>query len=174
MTELPTDPGELPHGSEPELLAAFLDWYRAILIRKCEGLTDAEARSANCEPSILSLLGLVRHMADVERSWFRCWFEGVDAPPVFFTDDDPDGDLIPGEADTVAEAVAALRAEIEHADSLVAAASSLDQVSAGTSPGSPGWQPNLRWILVHLIEEYARHCGHADLLRERIDGATGD
>jgi uncharacterized damage-inducible protein DinB len=173
MTELPTDPEHLPHGGERELLLSFLDWYRAILIRKCEGLTDAEARSANCQPSILSPVGLVRHMAEVERNWFRRWFEGTDAPPLYYSDDAPDGDL-EVEGATVAESMAALLAEIEHAEALVEAAPSLDQVAAGTSPSRPGWQPNLRWILIHLIEEYARHCGHADLLRERIDGATGD
>ena len=174
MTELPTDPEQMPHGGERELLLAFLNWYRAVLVRKCEGLTDAEARTANCEPSILTPMGLIRHMAEVERSWFRHWFEGVEAPPLFYSGDDPDGDFHVASGDTGADALAALRSEIEHADTLIAAAGSLDQISAGISPRRPGWQPNLRWILIHLIEEYARHCGHADLLRERIDGATGD
>jgi len=119
----------------------------------------------------------VRHMAEVERNWFRNWLAGESddsAGPIFFSDDDPDGDLHPTDSDSVADAIAAWAAEVAVARRNVEAAASLDVVAAGTSPRKPGWQPSLRWILIHMIEEYARHCGHADLLRERIDGAVGD
>jgi hypothetical protein len=103
----------------------------------------------------------------------------VDGPFLYCGDasptDDPDGDFHPGPDDTVAEAIAALRTEIEFAATSTAGVA-MDTLAKADPPWnrSPGWRPTLRWILVHLIEEYARHCGHADLLREAVDGATGD
>lgn len=174
MTELATDPDRFPQGSERELLLSFLEYYRSVLLRKADDLTDDQGRDANIAPSILTITGLLRHMAEVERGWFRNWLAGEQLGPLFYDDADPDGDLHPGPGDTLAAARAALQTEIDIARRHVDATESLDVVAAGSSERRPGWHPNLRWILIHMIEEYARHCGHADLLRERIDGATGD
>ena len=158
------------------MLTEMLDYYRATLLRKIEGLSDEQARTAAVPPSDLNLLGLVRHLAEVERSWFRTRFNGEELRPLFCDESsptgDPDGDLHPGPSDTVADGVAALLAEIDVARGITASTGSLDQVAKVYSVERGPF--SLRWVLVHLIEEYARHCGHADLLRERIDGVTGD
>jgi uncharacterized damage-inducible protein DinB len=174
MTPLPTDPELQPTADEVTTLHSFLDYYRTILIRKAEGITEEQART-RIEPSDMSLLGLIRHMAEVERGWFRRRFAALDAPPLFYDDHDPDGDFHPSDEDTLDEAMSALLAEIEFARSSTSGVS-LDTLAASIPPTQriPGWQPSLRWILIHMIEEYARHCGHADLLRERIDGSVGD
>jgi hypothetical protein len=173
----PIDPQ--PAGDERATLTGFLDYYRQVLLRKLDGVSDADARRATVEPSDLNLLGLLRHLADVERTWFRRVFSGDVAPPLFYgpshPDGDADGDHHPGPADTLASALEQWRHEVEHARAVVVGAD-LDTLAAvaGRREGQPFGPVNLRWILVHMIEEYARHCGHADLLRERIDGMTGD
>jgi uncharacterized damage-inducible protein DinB len=174
MTELSADPELQPNGDEAALLHSFLDYQRTILLRKAEGITDDQSRT-RIEPSEMSLLGLVRHMAEVERNWFRRRFAAQDAPPHYYNDEDPDGDFHPTEGDTMAEALDTLRTEIEFARSSTSG-TPLDTLAKAIPPKQriPGWQPNLRWILIHMIEEYARHCGHADLLRQRIDGSVGD
>lgn len=174
MTELARDPELDPAADEITLLHSFLDFQRTILVRKAEGVTESQARSV-IEPSDLSLLGLVRHMAEVERHWFRRRFAALDAPPLFYDDADPDGDFHPADSDTIDAAIDALLAEIEFARTSTKGIA-LDALAEGMPPSQriPGWRPNLRWILIHMIEEYARHCGHADLLRQRIDGAVGD
>jgi len=154
------------------MLEAWLEYHRATLVMKCEGLTGAQLVERAVPPSALSLLGLVRHMAEVERHWFRRALAGEEAPDLYCTDEDPDGDFHPA-ADGVAAAspaaaFATLAAEWQHARE-VAAARSLDD--CGRRRGEP---VSLRWVMVHMIEEYARHNGHADLLRERLDGSTGD
>jgi uncharacterized damage-inducible protein DinB len=154
---------------ERAMLDAWLDYHRATLAMKCDGLNDAQLRERSAPPSTLSLLGLVRHMADVERGWFRRVLAGEDAPPIFWSDDDPDGDFDNVDTADVAEGFATWRSECERARQAAAAAPSLEVT--GLRQGEP---VSLRWILVHMIEEYARHNGHADLLRERIDGAVGD
>jgi uncharacterized damage-inducible protein DinB len=156
---------------ERTTLVQFLAYQRDTLQLKCEGLTDEQAATASVEPSILSMTGLVRHMADVERNWFRRCFEGEPAPPLYYSDEHPDGDLEVDAATSLEEAVAAWRDEIAHSDEILESVTDLDEASAAPRHGN---FPNARWILVHLIEEYARHCGHADLIRERIDGVTGD
>ncbi|MFS8200010.1 DinB family protein [Streptomyces sp. CWNU-52B] len=165
-TEPATDAGERA------MLEGWLDYQRATLALKCEGLDDAQLRTASVPPSELSLLGLVRHMADVERSWFRRVLANDDAGPIYYSDEDPDGEFHPGGSDTWAEAYATWQGEIAIARGN-AARLGLDDLSEGRSryTGKPF---NLRWIYTHLIEEYARHNGHADLLRERVDGVTGD
>ncbi|MFH9982327.1 DinB family protein [Streptomyces sp. NPDC017179] len=160
------------NASERAMLEGWLDFHRQTLAQKCEGLTDAQLRTKSAEPSELTLLGLVRHMAEVERHWFRAVLL-MDAPgPVYCSEQDPDGDFHVTEADTWAEAYATWRSEIETARRN-AAGLGLDELSQGKSRRT-GEPFNLRWIYTHMIEEYARHNGHADLLRERIDGATGD
>ena len=160
-------------GDERDTLVGFLRWQRATLELKCSDLDAGALARQAVEPSTLSLLGLVRHMADVERGWFRSFMAGEDAPRLFSSDEDPDGEFdgAVGDDRLVAEAWEAWRAEIEFADRFVAAAPDLDI----TGQKLDKWRGplSLRWVLVHMIEEYARHNGHADLLRERIDGRVG-
>jgi hypothetical protein len=157
-------------GDERHMLTDFLAAQRTTLELKCAGL-GAELALRSVAPSTLSLLGIVRHLADVERRWFRCVLAGQDIPLLFGTDADPDRDFdgaVPG-PDATAAAWDAWRSEVAFADRFVAEAPDLDV------EGDDGWRGtvSLRWVLIHMIEEYARHNGHADLLRERIDGAIG-
>jgi uncharacterized damage-inducible protein DinB len=158
-------------GDERSTLNGFLDYYRATLAVKCDGLTPEQLAARTVEPSSVSLLGLVRHMAEVERGWFR-GFNGEDSHPRYYSKDDPDGDFdnVAGEQAQVDDAFAFWQAEIEHAREIVAAA----HLDATYVRARENRTFSLRWILVHMIEEYARHAGHADFLRERIDGAVGD
>lgn len=174
MTQLASDPELQPKGDEVALLHSFLDYQRTILLRKAEGITDEQSRM-RISPSEMSLLGLIRHMAEVERNWFRRRFAALDAPPIYYSDEDRDGDFHPKDSDTLNEALATLKTEIDFARSSTSGAP-LDTLAKAVPPTQriPGWQPNLRWILIHMIEEYARHCGHADFLRQRIDGSVGD
>lgn len=157
---------------ERTMLEGWLDYHRQTLAWKCEGLTDAQLRTASVEPSELSLMGLVRHMAEVERGWFRQVLMTDDAGPIYGTDEDPDGEFHLTQADTWQEAYTTWQAEIDIARRN-AAGFGLADLSKGRSRRS-GEQFNLRWIYTHMIEEYARHNGHADLIRERLDGAIGD
>ena len=152
-------------GPERGNLDGFLDWYRGTLLWKCAGLTGAQLAERAVPPSDLSLLGLVRHMTEVERSWFRTRFHGEDLPTVFPSHDAAFEDADPASAEAD---FAAYEAEVALARAAVAGAS-LDEVFTSERSG----QRSLRWIYTHMIEEYARHCGHADLLRERIDGVKG-
>jgi uncharacterized damage-inducible protein DinB len=167
-TEPPTRAGELA------TLAGFLRWQRGTLELKCSGLDAAAMARRSVEPSMMSLLGLVRHLTDVERSWFRKIMAGQDVVSRYRSREQPDGDFEGAVADpaVVAEAWRAWREEIAFADEFVAAAPGLDLVSK--VPDAWRRPTSLRWVLTHLIEEYARHNGHADLLRERIDGAVGE
>ncbi|MFI5844873.1 DinB family protein [Catenuloplanes sp. NPDC051500] len=156
---------------EREMLEGWLDWHRHTLLTKCAGLGAAQLRTASVPPSNLTLLGLVRHMAEVERWWFRV-FTGVapELTDIFCTPDQPDGDF-----ENVAEAdaerdFATFISETEEARAAVKSVG-LDHIYRHPTKET---EKNLRWIYVHMIEEYARHNGHADLLRERIDGVTGD
>jgi Protein of unknown function (DUF664) len=170
---LPPDPGY--QVEERAMLDEFLDFYRGIFLRKAEGLTDEQARRTPCPPSDLSVMGIVRHMADVERSWFRRRLAAEDLGPIYYgeahPDGDIDGDFHPGPDATLTDAVVTWTREVAAAREVVEHRS-LDDVLE--NPPSPDQVPSLRWVLVHLIEEYARHCGHLDLIREAIDGVTGD
>jgi uncharacterized damage-inducible protein DinB len=157
---------------ERTMLEGWLDYHRQTLAWKCEGLTETQLKTASVEPSELTLLGLVRHMALVERYWFHEILLGEDLGVLYVTDEDPDGDFHFSETDTWEEAHTTWRAEIENARRNTAGVG-LDEISKGRSRRT-GEQFNLRWIYTHMIEEYARHNGHADLIRERLDGATGD
>ncbi|TPQ16678.1 DinB family protein [Streptomyces sporangiiformans] len=158
-------------GDERPMLEQWLDFHRQTLAMKCAGLDDAQLRTASVEPSELTLLGLVRHMADCERSWFRRILADDDPGPIYYSDEDRDGEFHLTEADTWKEAYGTWQAEIEVARRH-AARYDLDDLGVGKD--QQGRTYNLRWIYVHMIEEYARHNGHADLIRERIDGVTGD
>ena len=154
---------------ERELLRAYVDFHRDTLAAKCSGLSDDDLRTRSVPPSGLSLLGLVRHMAEVERAWFRRVIDGQDVPLVwgegwdFQAAYDPSGS-------TRAEAFGAWQAEVAHARRIEAAASSLDVTGVDRRSGT---EFSLRRVMLHVLQEYARHNGHADLVRERIDGVTG-
>jgi uncharacterized damage-inducible protein DinB len=157
-------------GDERATLDGFLQFHRDTLLWKCAELTPEQLAARPLPTTVLSLLGLVRHLADVERSWFRRGFAGEDAPPIFYDrDTDPDGDIVPPpDADPAAD-FAVYAAEVEAARA-AARGHDLDE----TFVSRLGRTISLRWVYVHMIEEYARHNGHADLLREAIDGATGE
>jgi uncharacterized damage-inducible protein DinB len=164
----PLPPAKATAEDERSVLFGYLDYHRAVLARKAEGINDEQARLAACPPSDLTLLGLIRHMTEVERNWFRRSLLAEDIPVIY--DGDEDADFHPPPKASLAEALAAYWAEIRVSNSNLAAASLDDRAQGEPSPG----QHTLRRIIVHMIEEYARHCGHADLLREAVDGATGD
>ncbi|WP_431993118.1 DinB family protein [Streptomyces albogriseolus] len=170
MTTQRTEPAR--NADERTMLEGWLNYHRATLALKCEGLTDEQLRTASVAPSELSLTGLVRHMAEVERSWFRRVFAGEDAGPLYYGEADPDGEFHPGEADTWKDAYETWQGEIEAARR-TAAGHALDERSQGRHHSHSG-PCSLRWIYTHMIEEYARHNGHADLIRQAIDGATGE
>jgi uncharacterized damage-inducible protein DinB len=156
-------------GSEREILTGFLDWHRATLEHKCGGLDDEQLRTQASPPSTLSLLGLVRHLAEVERSWFRRVIGGEDLGLIYSDSGDYQASYAAAGAD-VAEAFTTWRAEVARARDI---ANGADLDATGVH-----WRNDetfsLRWVLVHMIEEYARHNGHADFLREAIDGRTGE
>ncbi len=156
-------------GGEREMLRGFLDFHRATLAMKCEGLTDEQLRQRSSPPSTLTLLGLVRHMAEVERTWFRRVIDGEDLPLVWSADGDYHA-AYDATGSTRAEAFAAWQAEVEHARRIEGAAESLDVTGYQARWDA---EVSLRLVMLHLIHEYARHNGHADFLREAIDGVVG-
>jgi len=167
MIERPMPP---LNSDERATLEAWLDFYRSTLALKCEGLDDEQLRTAAVAPSPLTLLGLVQHMAEVERNWFRRVLVGEHAPPIYDPGADPaghDGGFEVSDQASYRTAKAIWQDEIARARANCAARG-LDD----TSPYM-GAQVSLRWIYTHMIGEYARHSGHADLIRERVDGATG-
>ncbi|GHJ46815.1 mini-circle uncharacterized 19.1 kDa protein [Catellatospora sp. TT07R-123] len=168
-TAPPTTRPDLPTtGDERTILEGYLDWHRATVLLKCAGLTGGQLCRAAVPPSPLTLLGLVRHLADVERIWFRVRFAGQQVPKLY-----QHADGAPGASFDLADPAHAERdldrlvQEWQECRDAVAGADLSDEVELGGKPVS------LRWIYVHMIEEYARHNGHADLLREGVDGTTG-
>jgi hypothetical protein len=149
------------------MLQAWLDFHRQTLLWKCEGLTPEQLKTAASPPSNLTLIGLVRHMAEVERGWWAP-VVGTDRTWLYCTEDDLDGDF-----DNVADAdveadFATFRREVELYDATLGDYD-LDHLRHGRERDY-----SLRWVYLHMIEEYARHNGHADLIREALDGSTGD
>jgi uncharacterized damage-inducible protein DinB len=182
MPEFPPAPDRVDppyRDAERPAVEAWLEFHRATLLAKCAGLTGERLGERSVPPSSLSLRGLLRHMTEVERSWFRRVLAGEQTPPLYYGPDDEDGDFDAVGRDTdhpdtdtaVARERDAFLAECEGSRARAAEHESLDDVGAGLRHGE---QVSLRWIYLHMIEEYARHNGHADLLRERIDGVTGD
>ena len=157
---------------ERTTLVTWLDFHRETLANKCAGLSDEQLRQQAVPPSDLSLLGLVRHLTEVEQSWFGIVFRGGADERPYSSEAEPDGALL-GDPDgldgTVGEVFRAWQAECDEAREIVAA-SSLDDLAP---EGRWGQEVSLRWILGHMVEEYARHNGHADLLRQTLDGTTG-
>ncbi|MEV6711061.1 DinB family protein [Lentzea sp. NPDC051208] len=165
-TERPSPP---MRAGERETLRAFLDFHRATLAMKCDGLSDDDLRRRSMPPSTLTLLGLVRHMAEVERTWFRKVINGEDIPLVWSEVNDYQV-AYDASNSTRSEAFEAWQAEVEHARRIEREAESLDVTGY-----QPRWDEHvsLRLVMNHLCHEYARHNGHADFLREGIDGVTG-
>ncbi|MEP6695582.1 MAG: DinB family protein [Pseudonocardiales bacterium] len=153
---------------ERAMLEAWLEFHRLTLLLKCEGLDDVGRKARPVPTSKLSLHGLLRHMAEVERSWFhRVLLRQPDAPYIWADPAVDDSELVPLDRADWAADVAAWQQECEHSRT---AAASHDLDDTGLRRGEPY---SLRWIFVHMIEEYARHNGHADLIRELVDGAVG-
>lgn len=153
---------------ERAALQGWLTYHRQALLAKCAGLTGEQLKIASVPPSNLTLLGLVRHLAEVERYWFRQRLAGERLGQLYCTEQFPDGDF---------DLVAGADAQADYA-TLVAETAAADAAAAGRSLEDtfehPRWgSMNVRWLYLHMIEEYARHNGHADLIRERIDGVTG-
>jgi uncharacterized Zn finger protein len=164
---LPQRPSTAPRkGDERALLCAMVDYQRAVLLRKVGGLDEDDLRRTMTSTG-LTLLGLVKHLAYVERYWFQEVFAGVEVD-MPWSDDDPDADWRPEPGESAQEIVALYLAEAERSRE-IAAAAELDTMSA-----HPDLQASMRWVLLHMLEELARHLGHADLMREQIDGTTGD
>jgi uncharacterized damage-inducible protein DinB len=160
---------EIPRNDdERTTLLAFLEWERSTLARKCDDLNADQMRQASAPPSNLTLLGLVRHMADVERGWFRRTLAGEDIEDRYSSDADPDGDFDNIATADVDEAFASWHEECGLADEIMSR-----RALEATGRQRTGREVSMRWILNHMIEEYSRHNGHADLIRQAIDGATG-
>jgi hypothetical protein len=157
------EPGD---GTERELLLTWLAFHRDALAAKCDGLDDSQLVLASAPPSDLSLLGLVRHLTEMERVYLVHALSGGDLRLVYCTDDEPDGDIVGLTPEMAQPSIARWHAERASGDALLARVESLDAALGNRYP--------VRWNLVKLIQEYARHNGHADLIRERIDGAVGE
>jgi uncharacterized damage-inducible protein DinB len=158
---------------ERAAVEGLLEYHRATLLWKCAGLTGEQLKTRAVPPSTMSLLGLVRHMADVERVWFRRRIAGEDIPALYWSDASPDGDF-----DEVADADAAAdfatyQAEVEAARAVMTGRG-YDDTFVNRHRDGTEEVIDLRALMLHMIEEYARHNGHADLLRECLDGTTGD
>lgn len=153
---------------ERPMLEAWLDFHRTTLLLKCEGLSDTQRKARPVATSLLSLHGLVRHMAEVERGWFqRCLQRSPDTPPIWFDPEIEDSELVPLDDANWDDDLATWESECERSRQ-AAAEHSLDDTGLRR-----GEEVSLRWIYTHMIEEYARHNGHADLLRELVDGKVG-
>jgi hypothetical protein len=157
--------------NERSTLVGYLRDYRLTIELKCSGLDAAGMACRSVEPSNLSLLGLVRHLTETERFWFRSVLDGQDAPPLYRREDDREAAFNGAVAspEAVESAWTAWREEVRFAELFVDGAPNLEV----TGTYRDGRVISLREVLVHMIEEYARHAGHADLLRERIDGRVG-
>ncbi|OMQ14829.1 Mini-circle protein [Modestobacter sp. VKM Ac-2676] len=181
VTPFPAAPDRIDppyRDGERAALDAWLEFHRVTLLHKCAGLAPEQLGERSVPPSGLSLRGLLRHMTEVERAWFQRIVDGRDADDLYCGPGDDDGDFdgVGRDGDDPAAAVpaelAAFTAAVETSRAVAAAREALDELSVGRTRRK-GEQVSLRWVYLHMIEEYARHNGHADLLRERIDGVTG-
>jgi len=155
-------------GDERALLTSFLDLQRDTLAWKCSGLTDGQLARRSAEPSSMSLLGLLRHLTEVERGWFAATIAGEQVSPIYYSKENRDGDFDSLDTHPVAEVYGTWQATCARSREITEAHPLDHEGSRHEETFS------LRWVLIHMIEEYARHNGHADLLRERIDGAIGE
>jgi hypothetical protein len=156
-------------GDEEATLRGLLEWHRATLLWKCRGLTAHQLTMRSAPPSTLSLLGLIRHLADAERAWFRRYFRGEQIQEAYARPDAPNAAFDDAQAAGAEADVATLLAEWE-SSRLAVAGASLDDRFVHDQFG----EMSLRWVYTHMVAEYARHIGHADLLRQLIDGVTGE
>ncbi|WAP50843.1 DinB family protein [Arthrobacter sp. ATA002] len=154
-------------GTEREILTGFLDFLRATAVHKAEGLSDADA-ARRVLPSLTTVSGLLRHLADVERCWFRERLDGEAGVPTRWSDDEPDGEFLVGPGDSLAAIISDYEAACAESREVLSRYNLDDAVS-----GSPSGH-NVRWIVTHMIEETGRHCGHLDIVRELLDGTTGE
>jgi uncharacterized damage-inducible protein DinB len=159
------------HGDERSTLAFYLGWLRQTMELKCQDLGPDDLARRVVPPSTMSLLGIVRHLTEVERRWFRRWMAGQDVGPYFYSDAEPEGDFdgaVP-DAKVVEDSFRKWHDEAAFTDNFIAENSDLDRLRDVEYEGPV----SLREALVHVIQEYARHVGHADLFREVIDGKIG-
>lgn len=154
-------------GNEREILCGFLDFLRATAVFKAQGLSDADP-ARRVLPSLTTVSGLLRHLADVERSWFRERLDGQDGVPTRWSDEEPDGEFLVGADDSLAGIIKDYEEACAESREVLSRYS-LDDISLNTASGH-----NVRWILTHMIEETGRHCGHLDIVRELLDGTTGE
>ena len=152
---------------EREMLRDWLDWHRATLLRKCAGLDAAQLATRAVPPSSLSLLGLVRHLSDTERGWVRQTYRGEQVPDLYYRPDARDADFAETDAARAEEDFEIFRTECRAVDAVLDSADLDDTFVFREKVIS------VRWMWQHLVEEYARHNGHADLIREAIDGSAG-
>lgn len=173
MTDTPADARIEPPllAAERESLDAWLEFHRATVLQKIEGLDPEQLCRRSVPPSALSPLGIVRHLGVVEEYWLGEVLLGEERPDPYCTPENPDGDLLDGTPETALADVAVYREQVAAARDAQAGWTDLDAPVRGLLGRR---ELNLRWILTHLIEEYARHAGHLDLLREAIDGRTGE
>ena len=158
---------------ERETLEGMLDYYRETVLVKIAGASEEHLRAV-IVPSGWSMLGVIKHLAYVERNWFRVRLEDEQGLPVPWTEEDPDADFRVEPEETTEQIVAFYRGEVARSRTN-AAGHALDDLAAGwPADRAPELRPNLRWIYVHMIEETARHAGHLDVVRELLDGTTGD
>jgi uncharacterized damage-inducible protein DinB len=163
-------PQPLLIADERPSLDSWLDYHRATLLWKCAGLTADQLALRPVPTSALSLLGLVRHMAENERIWFRFRFASEDIRRLYWLPDQPQAEIDLAAADSAEKDFAIYAREVAEARKTVSGRALDERFSYGTQ-GQP--ERDLRWVYVHMIEEYARHNGHADFIRELIDGSTG-
>jgi uncharacterized damage-inducible protein DinB len=155
---------------ERVLLQGFLDYHRGTLLWKVSNLSGEQLTARAVDPSSMSLIGLVRHLSEVEKYWFHRALAGHDSPPKYWTAEHPDGDFDLVTPEQTEQDVADFRDIVRLSDELAA---SHDLDSTFIRPGHEG-RYSVRYLYLHMIEEYARHNGHADFLRERVDGSTGE
>jgi hypothetical protein len=155
-------------GDELSMLKAYLEHHRESVELKCSGVPPPRMSERGAPPSTMSLHGVLRHLAGVERWWFAINFAGMDLPMLYYSDADPDQDFESLDGDPL-EAMRVWRAECQRSREIVDAAGSVDEVGVVSRDGDY----TLRWLMLRMIGEYAQHAGHADLLREGIDGAVG-
>jgi hypothetical protein len=158
---------------ERETLEAFLDYYRETIPWKVSGMSEEDVKRV-IVPSGWSPLGVIKHLAYVEQSWFRTRFAGEKDLPVPWTDEDPDADFRVEPGESTDDILKFYRGQCVRSRSITAGASLDDLAAEWPADRPPEKRPTLRWIYIHMIEETARHAGHLDVVRELIDGTTGD
>ena len=152
---------------ELETLTGFLDYFRDTVVLKAAGLSDADG-AKRLLPSLTTVSGLIQHLTDVEAFWFRDRMDGQQDIPTRWSAEDPDGEFRVTGQDSLAEIVAGYKAACTQSREVLRRYGLDDRCRGG------GGQQTVRWVLVHMIEETGRHCGHLDILRELLDGTTGD